>query len=137
MNAGPLGVIGSSSANALAAEADVVLAIGTRLQDFTTGSWTVFQAPDVKLIAVNAARFDAVKHLALASSAMPMRPWPISRRGLAGYAAPEGWCRRAASLYAEWNTVIETHTGRATPICRAMPRSWVPSIARRGRRTGW
>jgi hypothetical protein len=39
-NAGPLGVIGSASANALAADADVVLAVGTRLQDFTTGSWT-------------------------------------------------------------------------------------------------
>ena len=38
MNVGPIGVIGAASANALAAEADVVLAIGTRLQDFTTGS---------------------------------------------------------------------------------------------------
>ena len=65
MNAGPLGVIGSSSANALAAEADVVLALGTRLQDFTTGSWTVFQAPDVKLIAVNAARFDDFEVIAV------------------------------------------------------------------------
>src|SRR5262249_10626251 len=41
-NVGPIGVIGSSSANALAGEADVVLAVGTRLQDFTTGSWSVF-----------------------------------------------------------------------------------------------
>ena len=64
-NAGPLGVIGSASANALAADADVVLAVGTRLQDFTTGSWTVFANPDVKLIALNAARFDATKHRAL------------------------------------------------------------------------
>ena len=59
-------MIGSASANALAAEADVVLAVGTRLQDFTTGSWTVFGNPDVKLIALNAARFDATKHRALA-----------------------------------------------------------------------
>ncbi len=59
-----IGVIGSSSANALAGEADVVLAIGTRLQDFTTGSWSVFQEEDVKIIGVNAARFDATKHLA-------------------------------------------------------------------------
>src|SRR5262249_43955801 len=62
MNAGALGVIGASSANALAAEADVVLAVGTRLQDFTTGSGTVFGHPDFKLIAVNVARFDAVEH---------------------------------------------------------------------------
>ena len=110
MNAGPLGVIGSASANALAAEADVVLAIGTRLQDFTTGSWTVFQAPDVKLIAVNAARFDAVKHLALAVVGDADEALADLEAGLEGYAAPETWSRRAASLYAEWNTVIDTHT---------------------------
>ena len=49
----------------LAAEADVILAIGTRLMDFTTGSWTCF-APDAKFISINAARFDATKHQALA-----------------------------------------------------------------------
>jgi 3D-(3,5/4)-trihydroxycyclohexane-1,2-dione acylhydrolase (decyclizing) len=65
MNAGALGVTGTASANALAAEADVVLAVGTRLQDFTTGSWSVFGNPDVRLIALNAARFDALKHRAL------------------------------------------------------------------------
>jgi 3D-(3,5/4)-trihydroxycyclohexane-1,2-dione acylhydrolase (decyclizing) len=42
VHAGPIGIVGSTSANALAAEADVILAIGTRLQDFTTGSWTAF-----------------------------------------------------------------------------------------------
>ncbi len=61
LNAGPLGVTGSTSANVLAAAADVVLAVGTRLQDFTTASWTVF-SPDVRIITLNAARFDAVKH---------------------------------------------------------------------------
>ncbi|MCS7480922.1 3D-(3,5/4)-trihydroxycyclohexane-1,2-dione acylhydrolase (decyclizing) [Umezawaea endophytica] len=61
LNAGPLGVTGSTSANVLAAAADVVIAVGTRLQDFTTASWTVF-SPHVKLLTLNAARFDAVKH---------------------------------------------------------------------------
>ncbi len=61
LNSGPLGVTGSTSANVLAAEADVVIAVGTRLQDFTTASWTVF-SPDVELLTLNAARFDAVKH---------------------------------------------------------------------------
>ena len=65
LNAGPIGITGSTAANALAAEADVVLAVGSRLQDFTTASWTVF-SPDVRLVHVNAARFDAVKHRALA-----------------------------------------------------------------------
>ena len=61
---GPLGIIGSSSANELAAEADVLLSIGTRLQDFATGSWTAF-ARDAKFVSVNTARWDAVKHRAL------------------------------------------------------------------------
>ncbi len=59
--AGPIGTTGCESANNLCADADVVLAVGTRLQDFTTGSWTVFGA-DTTIIGVNAARFDAVKH---------------------------------------------------------------------------
>ena len=65
MNVGSLGGLGAESALALAAEADVVLAIGTRLQDFTTGSWSVFQNPDLKIVTINAARFDALKHRAL------------------------------------------------------------------------
>jgi 3D-(3,5/4)-trihydroxycyclohexane-1,2-dione acylhydrolase (decyclizing) len=60
---GPLGVTGSDHANRLAAAADVVLCVGTRLQDFTTGSWTVF-GEGAALIGLNAARFDAAKHRA-------------------------------------------------------------------------
>ena len=65
LNAGPIGVTGCTSANALAAEADVVLAVGTRLQDFTTGSWTLFRDEHVRFIGLNTAGYDAVKHLAL------------------------------------------------------------------------
>jgi 3D-(3,5/4)-trihydroxycyclohexane-1,2-dione acylhydrolase (decyclizing) len=59
---GPLGVTGCAGANALAAAADVVLAVGTRLGDFTTGSWTVFGDSSTRIIGLNAARFDAGKH---------------------------------------------------------------------------
>ena len=62
---GPIGVTGCPQANALAAQADVVLAVGTRLQDFTTGSWTVFANEDLRIIGLNAARFDAAKHRSL------------------------------------------------------------------------
>jgi 3D-(3,5/4)-trihydroxycyclohexane-1,2-dione acylhydrolase (decyclizing) len=60
--AGPIGVMGWDSANRLAADADAVLAVGTRLGDFATGSWTVFGADHVRFVSLNAARFDAVKH---------------------------------------------------------------------------
>lgn len=62
---GPIGVTGSDQANRLAGEADAVLCVGTRLQDFTTGSWTVFGNEELTLIGLNVARFDAAKHLAL------------------------------------------------------------------------
>ena len=63
LNAGALGVTGSPAANALAHDADCVLAIGTRLQDFTTGSNTLFTQADV--IGINANAFDGLKHRAL------------------------------------------------------------------------
>ena len=66
MFGGPIGICGTPGANALAESADVVLAVGTRLQDFTTGSWTAFQDPNLTLISINTARFDAVKRRGVA-----------------------------------------------------------------------
>ncbi|MDE0213086.1 MAG: thiamine pyrophosphate-binding protein, partial [Deltaproteobacteria bacterium] len=59
---GAIGVTGAESANAIARTADLILAVGTRLQDFTTGSWSLFQNPDARLLTINAAAFDATKH---------------------------------------------------------------------------
>ncbi len=79
-NVGPIGVIGSASANVLAGDADVVVAIGTRLQDFTTGSWSVF-SPDARFVALNAGRFDATKHRALFRGGRRARERRRARRG--------------------------------------------------------
>ncbi|MEI6230556.1 MAG: 3D-(3,5/4)-trihydroxycyclohexane-1,2-dione acylhydrolase (decyclizing) [Actinomycetes bacterium] len=62
---GPLGVTGAAAANAVVTQADLVIAVGTRLQDFTTGSWTLFSS-DTQFVSINAARFDALKHGAVA-----------------------------------------------------------------------
>jgi 3D-(3,5/4)-trihydroxycyclohexane-1,2-dione acylhydrolase (decyclizing) len=110
LNAGPIGVIGSSSANALAGEADVVVAIGTRLQDFTTGSWSVFQQEDFRLIGVNAARFDAGKHLSLAVVADAREAVAELAEAIGSYRAPAGWTDKAKSLYGAWNAVVEERT---------------------------
>jgi 3D-(3,5/4)-trihydroxycyclohexane-1,2-dione acylhydrolase (decyclizing) len=107
MNAGALGVIGSSSANALAAEADVVVAIGTRLQDFTTGSWTVFGNPDYKLIAINAARFDATKHRALSVVCDAREGIAELDAALASYRAPQTWQEQAKKVYAQWHATVD------------------------------
>ena len=62
LNFGPVGVTGASSANILCAKADLVLGVGTRFQDFTTGSWSLFENPDRRLVSVNVAAYDAMKH---------------------------------------------------------------------------
>jgi 3D-(3,5/4)-trihydroxycyclohexane-1,2-dione acylhydrolase (decyclizing) len=62
---GAVGVTGTSAANALAADADLVLAVGTRLQDFTTGSWALFKSNAFKIVALNVAPYDTAKHDAM------------------------------------------------------------------------
>ena len=62
LNLGPIGVTGGEPANAVCAEADVVIGIGTRFQDFTTGSWGLFKNPSRKLISLNVAAYDSMKH---------------------------------------------------------------------------
>ncbi|PZQ46878.1 MAG: 3D-(3,5/4)-trihydroxycyclohexane-1,2-dione acylhydrolase (decyclizing) [Rhodovulum sulfidophilum] len=65
LNLGSVGVTGSAASNAIAAEADVIIGVGTRLQDFTTGSWALFQNPDRRIVSINVATFDTHKHNAL------------------------------------------------------------------------
>ena len=64
-NLGAIGVTGTPGANIAAREADLVIAIGTRLSDFTTASKTAFQNPDVRFININVTEIDAFKHAAL------------------------------------------------------------------------
>lgn len=65
LNFGSPGVTGTDCGNKVAATADLVLGIGTRFQDFTTGSWTVFANPQRKLVSINLAGYDAAKHGAI------------------------------------------------------------------------
>lgn len=62
LNLGPIGVTGGEAANTVCAEADVVIGVGTRFQDFTTGSWGLFANPERKLVSLNVAAYDAMKH---------------------------------------------------------------------------
>lgn len=108
VHCGPIGIIGSTSANALAAEADVILAIGTRLQDFTTGSWTAF-AQDARFISINAARFDAIKHRAVAVVGDALETVADLDASLGDWAAEAGHLPRAKALFAEWNALLDDH----------------------------
>ena len=107
-HAGPIGIVGSTSANALASEADVVLAIGTRLQDFTTGSWTVFRQ-DAKFISINAARFDAVKHRALAVVGDALETVVELDEALGDWKADPALLAKAQSLFSDWNELLDQY----------------------------
>ena len=116
--AGPIGVIGAEGANRLAAEADVVLAVGTRLGDFATGSWSVFQNPDVRFVGVNAARFDAHKHRSLPVIGDAREALAELDAGLADWRAPAAWTARigaeVATLWDYLDRLAEPHDGLPT-----------------------
>ncbi|HET6937230.1 MAG TPA: thiamine pyrophosphate-dependent enzyme, partial [Nocardioides sp.] len=112
---GALGIVGSASANTLAAEADVVVAVGTRLQDFTTSSWTGFSS-GVRIVTVNAARFDAVKHGAQEVVGDARETLVELSAALGDAAAPSSWAARAATVKGEWDAEIDRlRTGGLTP----------------------
>jgi len=116
-HAGPIGIVGSTSANTLAAEADVILAIGTRLQDFTTGSWTAFNH-EARFVSVNTARWDASKHRALAVVGDALETVDEIDRALGDWKAPAGWTARARVLFSEWESMLDGYkkdTGARIP----------------------
>ena len=105
---GGIGVTGSSSANRMAEEADVVLAIGTRLQDFTTGSWTSFRQ-DAQFISINAARWDAVKHRAISVVGDALETMRELDEGLGDWSASASWTDKGREEMMKWNSLIDKH----------------------------
>jgi 3D-(3,5/4)-trihydroxycyclohexane-1,2-dione acylhydrolase (decyclizing) len=105
---GPIGIVGSSSANAMAEEADVILAVGTRLQDFTTGSWTAF-ARDARFVAINTARWDATKHRALAVVGDALEGLRELDAAIGDWAADPAWLARGREEFAAWNATLDEH----------------------------
>ena len=108
VHCGPIGVVGSTSANALAEDADVILAIGTRLQDFTTGSWTAF-ARDARFISINAARWDATKHRALAVVGDALETVRELDAALGAWRVDGAHLARAQALFREWDALLDEH----------------------------
>jgi 3D-(3,5/4)-trihydroxycyclohexane-1,2-dione acylhydrolase (decyclizing) len=110
--AGPIGVTGSTAANAVAEQADVVLAVGTRLQDFTTGSWSVFRDPDVRFVAVNTASWDAHKQNAQPVIGDAKVALEAIDAALGAYAAPPEWLALADERIAGWHAYLDSWSGR-------------------------
>jgi 3D-(3,5/4)-trihydroxycyclohexane-1,2-dione acylhydrolase (decyclizing) len=117
-NMGSIGVTGSSASNALAAEADVILAVGTRLQDFTTGSWGLFNEGAATIIGLNTAVFDATKHRALPLIADAKAGLAELSADLGAWRASDAWVDKARIERAQWLATVETAT---QPANRVLP----------------
>ncbi|HEY3597650.1 MAG TPA: 3D-(3,5/4)-trihydroxycyclohexane-1,2-dione acylhydrolase (decyclizing) [Paraburkholderia sp.] len=118
LNVGALGVTGSPGANALAHEADCVLAVGTRLQDFTTGSNTLFTQADV--IGINANPFDGLKHRGQVVEADAGGALDALGAQLQDWRADPTWSARARSLATEWRDTVGKIT-HAPPRDNTLP----------------
>ncbi len=121
LNVGPVGANGGLAANRLAREADVVLAIGTRLGDFVTASKTAFQHPEVRFIGLNVAPLDAYKLRALPLIADARRGLEALTRALeaTGYQTSPDYRQEIARLKAEWEATVDDLRRVKDPACLA------------------
>lgn len=101
---GAIGVTGTPAANALAVEADVVLAVGTRLQDFTTGSHALYA--QAKLVSINVNTFDAIKWGGQSVQADAAVALDALSNALAGWKSDSGWQEKSLRLNADWRKAI-------------------------------
>src|SRR5271165_575846 len=107
---GAIGVTGTGAANALASEADVIVGIGTRFADFTTGSWALFKNPDRRFIGVNVQPLDAAKHRAAPVVGDARAALAALDKALGGWTAPRAWGEAAARAKAEWSATAGRYT---------------------------
>ena len=107
LSVGGVGATGSPAANALAADADVVLGVGTRYSDFTTASRTVFADPEVRFVNLNVTGFDAGKHAATALVADARAGIEALKGALDGYRTAEAYQTRARELSAAWQQQVD------------------------------
>jgi len=114
-NLGAIGVTGSAAANAAAAEADLIVGLGTRLQDFTTGSRALFAAPDCRLVQVNVQPHDAHKSGAEAVVADVGSVLTALAAELSEWKAPVDWVRLATERRAAWNIQVDAATAPGAP----------------------
>jgi 3D-(3,5/4)-trihydroxycyclohexane-1,2-dione acylhydrolase (decyclizing) len=107
---GAVGVTGTGAANALAAQADAIVGVGTRFADFTTGSWALFKNPDRRFIGVNVQPFDAVKHRALPIVGDARAALAALDSALGAWKAPRAWTDGAGKAKAEWEATAARYT---------------------------
>ena len=117
MNVGSLGVTGSSAANDLAQKADLVLALGSRLQDFTTGSNGLIKG---QVVSINVQPHDLAKHNATPLMADAKKAIRAIAQAMGGYATADAYRKEIAALKAEWTKARDAVT-KAPADTNALP----------------
>lgn len=108
---GGIGGLGERSANNLSKDTDLALAIGTKLADFTTGSWANFESSKFKLVSLNTARHDTSKHLATPVICDAKIGLQQLSTALGDWKAPDVWYQRAVKERTEWESYVEKQSG--------------------------
>ncbi|MBI66080.1 MAG: 3D-(3,5/4)-trihydroxycyclohexane-1,2-dione acylhydrolase (decyclizing) [Candidatus Marinimicrobia bacterium] len=108
---GAIGCLGEGSSNNLSKDTDMAIAIGTKLGDFTTGSWTNFENSEFQLVSINAARFDVTKHRATPVISDAKIGLKELSNILGEWKAPELWYQRALRERKEWDLYVEKQSG--------------------------
>lgn len=103
---GAIGSTGTTAANALATEADVVIGIGTRYSDFTSASRTAFNNPDVRFVNVNVASLDSVKQGGISVVSDAREAIEALEAALGGYSVSDDYRSRTAALAQEWDDTV-------------------------------
>jgi 3D-(3,5/4)-trihydroxycyclohexane-1,2-dione acylhydrolase (decyclizing) len=117
LSLGAVGATGTSAANRLAREADLVIGVGTRWSDFTTASKSAFQDPDVRFVNLNVTEFDAAKHSGLPLTCDAHLGLEALREALTGHRVEDAWEGRAKKQAAAWAEEVDrvVHTA-GTPL---------------------
>ena len=134
LNLASIGVMGGTAGTEIAAEADLVISVGTRMTDMVTGSWSVFQDPNVKFLALNTNRFDANKHMATPVVGDAKLSLAALTQGLGDWQAPNAWGDKAVAAKANWDAEIDRRTAAANQelpnypqVIGALQRSALPT----------
>lgn len=117
LNLGPIGVTGGEPANDVCGEADLILGVGTRFQDFTTGSWGLFANPERMIASLNVAAYDAAKHGAMPLQSDARVGLQELNAALGGYIAPGS----VDGMKANWFSKVDPLTDAPTEDGNALP----------------
>ena len=108
---GPIGGLGGKAANNLAKQTDLAIAVGTKLGDFTTGSWANYENQNFSLVSINVARFDASKHLAQSIIGDAKVSLNELSQALGNWKASENWYKKSRVELKSWNEYVDKESG--------------------------